>query len=213
MIGWLLPIICLVVASLLLLAGLRLMGRFQWLLAWARGMGGLILVLAAVSVAVFGYDLLSYREGSFDQRIGSLSFQQTGKQSYEAVLVDAEGAETRYQLSGDQWQLDARILRWSNGIPAKPLYRLDRISGRYLSLEDERNMPKTVHGITPESRYIDAWHAVHSYRHIFPFIDALYGSATYLPMVDGAIYSISLGHHGLIGRPLNEAATVALGDW
>lgn len=213
MIGWLLPIACLVLALILLFSGFRLMGKFQWLLAWVRGMVGLSLVAAAVVVGVFGYDLLSYRQGAYDQLIGNLSFEQTGSQSYDAFLVDAEGGETRYQLSGEQWQLDARILKWANGIPARPLYRLDRIGGRYMSLEDERNMPKTVYSVAPQSAYIDAWQAVRSNRFLFPFIDALYGSATYLPMADGAIYSISLGPHGLIGRPLNEAATVAMGDW
>ncbi len=213
MISWLLPISCVVLALLLLFAALRLMGRFQWLLAWARGMAGLLLLLAAVVVAVFGYDLLSYREGAYDQLVANLSFEQTGRQSYEAVLVNAQGDESRYQLSGDQWQLDARILKWTNGIPAKPLYRMDRISGRYLSLEEERNLPGSVYNVGPDSGYIDAWDTVRQHHLLFPFIDALYGSASYLPMVDGAIYSISLGQHGLIGRPLNEAASVALGGW
>jgi hypothetical protein len=213
MISWLLPISCVVLALLLLFAALRLMGKFQWLLAWARGMAGLLLLVAAVTVAVFGYDLLSYREGAYDQLVANLSFEQTGIQSYEAVLVNTRGDESRYQLSGDQWQLDARILKWSNGIPAKPLYRMDRLSGRYLSLENERDLPQTVYNVGPDSGYIDAWDAVRRYRLLFPFINALYGSASYLPMVDGAIYSISLGQHGLIGRPLNEAASVALASW
>lgn len=213
MVGWLLPLACLLLSLLLLFLGLRLMGRCQWVLAWARGMGVILLVGAAVTVGVFGYDLLSYQEGAYDEGIGNLSFEQTGTQSFEAVLVDHRGMETRYELQGDQWQLDARILKWGNGIPAKPLYRLDRIGGRYMSLEDERNMPKTVHSLAPESLYVDAWQAVRTNSLLFPFIDAVYGTATYLPMADGAIYSISLGPHGLIGRPLNEAATVAMGDW
>ena len=213
MISWLLPIACIALALLMLYASLRLMGKFQWLLAWARGMAGLLMLCAAGVVTAFAYDLLAYREGSYDQLIANLSFEQTGTQSFDAVLVDAEGAESRYQLNGDQWQLDARILSWANGIPAKPLYRMDRLSGRYMSLEEERNEPKSAHPIGTETAYIDAWQAVKHYRLLFPFIDAVYGSATYLPMVDGAIYSISLGQHGLIGRPLNDAATVAQSDW
>lgn len=213
MIGWLLPIVCLLVALALLFFGFRLLGRFQWLLAWARGMSGLLMIVSAIVVAVFGYDLLSYQQGDYDQVVGNLSFEKTGRQSYDAVLVDADGVESRYLLNGDQWQLDARILKWSSGIPAQPLYRIERIGGRYMSLEDERNAPRTVYEVYPESAYIDSWQAIRKHKLIFPFIDAVYGSATYLPMADGAIYSISLGRHGLIGRPLNEAATVALGDW
>lgn len=213
MVAWLLPLLCLLLALVLLFLGLRLTGRFQWFVAWARGMGVLLLVGASLCVGIFGYDLLSYRQGSYEQRIGNLSFEQTGTQSFDAVWVDEQGVESRFELSGDQWQLDARILKWSNGIPAQPLYRMDRIGGRYMSLEDERNQPRTVHSLAPESFYIDAWEAVRANGLLFPFIDAVYGTATYLPMADGAIYSISLGHHGLIGRPLNEAATLAMSDW
>ena len=40
----------------------------------------------------------------------------------------------QYVLYGDQWQIDARVVRWKlpalmAGVP--PLYRLERLSGRY----------------------------------------------------------------------------------
>lgn len=44
-------------------------------------------------------------------------------------------------------------------------------------------------------------------------IDAQSGSATFMPMADGAIYEIVLTNTGLAGRPLNEAAQTALGRW
>ena len=37
-----------------------------------------------------------------------------------------------------------------------------------------------------------------------PFVDAIYGSATYLPMADGARYEVTLGQSGLIARPKGE---------
>lgn len=213
MISWLLPILCLVLALALLFFGVRLLGRLQWLRPWARGTGAMGMLLAACGVSLFAYDLLSYRQGSYDELLANLSFQQTGSQSYEALLVDSNGVETRFLLNGDQWRLDARILTWIDGIPASPLYRLESVSGRYLSLEDEQNTPKSLYELAPHGGFLDAWNTVHQHALLFPFLDALYGSAAYLPMADGAIYSITLGQHGLIGRPLNEAATVALGDW
>jgi hypothetical protein len=44
-------------------------------------------------------------------------------------------------------------------------------------------------------------------------VDALYGSATYLPMVDGALYEIKVSQSGLLARPLNQAAREAVGSW
>jgi hypothetical protein len=46
-----------------------------------------------------------------------------------------------------------------------------------------------------------------------PIIDAVYGSATYLPMADGALYEVSLSHTGLLARPLNASAEEAINTW
>jgi hypothetical protein len=44
-------------------------------------------------------------------------------------------------------------------------------------------------------------------------VDAVYGSATYMPMVHGASYQISLTQSGLIARPTNAIAEQALKNW
>jgi hypothetical protein len=211
MISWLLPIIAAFFGLIFGFFGLRLLGHFQWFVAWARGMAAFSLLAAAVATGFFSYDLLAYKESRYEQPIGHISFEQMGSRSFEALLVDGAGNESRYSLSGDQWQIDVRMLQWADGIPARPLYRMDQLSGRYLSLEEQQNATKSVYDVGAGAGVIDAWESIRSYRILFPFINALHTSASYLPMVDGAIYSISLGQHGLIARPLNEAATVALG--
>ncbi len=211
MISWLMPLLALVIGLTLGFFGLRLLGRLQWFVAWARGMAAFGLLAAAVATGLFGYDLLAYEESSYDQVIANISFEQMGSRSFEALLVDGAGKESRYPINGDQWQVDVRMLQWVNGIPAKPLYRLDQLSGRYLSLEEQQAAPNTAYSIASDTGLVDAWESVRRYRLLFPFIHARRTSASFLPMVDGAIYSISLGQHGLIARPLNEAATVALG--
>jgi hypothetical protein len=60
---------------------------------------------------------------------------------------------------------------------------------------------------------IDPWELIHSYRSWVPWMDALYGSATFLPMADGALYEIKVSQSGLVARPLNQAAREAVGSW
>ncbi len=207
----LLPLLATCIGVVLGFFGLRLVGHLQWFGAWARGMAAFSLLAAAVATGLFAYDLLAYKESRHHQVIGHISFEQLGDRSFEALLVDGEGNEARYALSGDQWQIDVRMLQWVDGIPARPLYRMDQLSGRYLSLEEQQNATKSVYDVSAAAGVVDAWESIRSYRFLFPFINARYTSASYLPMVDGAIYSIALGQHGLIALPLNEAATVALG--
>jgi hypothetical protein len=89
---------------------------------------------------------------------------------------------------------------------------LERISGRYTSVEDERSQARTVYSLNPPQR-IDPWNLVHRHHGWVPWVDALYGSATYLPMTDGALYQINVSQSGLIGRPVNQAAREAVGNW
>jgi hypothetical protein len=51
------------------------------------------------------------------------------------------------------------------------------------------------------------------YARWMPWVDALYGSATYMPMVDGASYTVSVSSTGLLARPSNDIASKAVGEW
>src|SRR5690606_40350004 len=57
-----------------------------------------------------------------------------------------------------------------------PLYRLDRLSGRYLSLEQERNAGRTVYALQ-ESRWFDVWDWLHGRSW---WLEAQSGSAVYM---------------------------------
>jgi hypothetical protein len=51
------------------------------------------------------------------------------------------------------------------------------------------------------------------YKRWVPWVDALYGSATYMPMVDGASYTVSFSLTGLLARPSNDIARKAVSQW
>ena len=46
-----------------------------------------------------------------------------------------------------------------------------------------------------------------------PGVDAFYGTATYLPLADGARFQVTLSRDAILARPANEAAREAVGDW
>src|SRR5690606_22564180 len=110
-------------------------------------------------------------------------------------------------VAGDQWQLDARVIRWSvpallAGLP--PLYRLERLSGRYVNLDQEREAERTVHALDARA-FPDLWTLKRPHPGWLPFVDADYGSAAYLPLLDGARYTITLNARGgLVARPADD---------
>lgn len=197
--------------------GLRFLGSRNWLLGWLRGMAGLAMLGISILLVLVALDLLSYKRLLEDMPIATISLQETGKQQYKATLMHVlEGTEEEFELKGDQWQVDAKIIRWKGilgMVGAKPGYRLDRIAGRYYSLEDERRNDRTVYSLEKSEYGVDFWAIAKKTENRLPGVEAVYGSATFLPMADGALFEISLSNSGLVAKPLNAMAEEAIGRW
>ena len=185
------------------------------------GTGVLSLVAALVFIlfaaAAFGvaFDLRSYQRLTSEAPAGELDVTRIAPHQYDAVLTYPDGTVALFFLRGDEWQVDARILKWQapvNLLGFDTAFRLDRISGRYTNIEDERAQPRTVYALRRPPP-IDVWDLARRYHEWLPWVDALYGSATYLPMADKGSYQISASQSGLIARPLNEAARNAVSGW
>lgn len=201
---------------LFLFAALRRLRRRRFGLGGAlNGGAALILILFSVGSALMAVNLRTFQRLGFEQPAGELQLMRTGEREFNAVLTYPSGQRANFALSGDEWQVDARVLKWhafANVIGFDAAYRLERISGRYSRIEDERSQARTVYSLNPAQR-IDPWELVHRYHSWIPWMDALYGSATFLPMADGALYEINVAQSGLIARPLNQAARDAVGSW
>lgn len=209
--------VSLILAVLTLYFGARVLGKFGWFFDWLRGMVGLLLVAVAVVFVLVGLDLLTYKEIFSEKPLLTISIEKKAEQHFLVTLLDInESAEESYEVFGDQWQVDARIIRWKGLLQtfgAKPGYRLDRLSGRYYSLEDERRKTRSVHSLASSEYGLDMWAWVQEHGRFMPFFDAVYGSAAYLPMEDGAIFQVSLGVTGLVARPMNTVAEQAIKRW
>ena len=181
----------------------------------AHGATALIFALVCVCLVLLGANLRSYQRLTHEQLAGELQLTRTGDKQFEAVLTYPDGQKTELALQGDEWQVDARFLKWhalATLLGFDSAYRLERIGGRYTSVEDERTQPRTVYPLSAQPG-VDPWDLVQRNRRWIPWVDALYGSATYLPMADGALYEIKVSQTGLIARPLNQAARDAVGGW
>ena len=179
------------------------------------GATALVLILLSAVAALIAANLLTYQRLSFEQPAGELQLTRTGDREFNAVLTYPSGEHANFALRGDEWQIDARVLKWhafANLVGFDSAYRLDRIGGRYTRLEDERSQPRSVYSLNQPER-IDLWDLVHRYHSWVPWMDALYGSATFLPMADGALYEIKVSQSGLVARPLNQAARDAVAGW
>jgi hypothetical protein len=195
--------------------GMRRLRRRHVLSGLFSSITAIGLFLLAACALLVAVNLRTYQRLTAEQAAGELQFSNIGAHQFNAVLTYPTGERASFSLRGDEWQVDARILKWqafAELIGFDTAYRLERISGRYSSVEDERNLPRTVYPLNPPNR-VDLWSVVHRHHTWLPWFDALYGSATYLPMADGALYDIRVSPTGLVARPLNQAARDAVGTW
>ena len=208
-------VVCGLLGLLFFVAAIRRLRRRRVMGGMAHGATALIFFLAAACAVLIGSSLRTYQRLSYEQPAGELQLSRVANRQFDAVLSYPDGERANFPLRGDEWQVDARVLKWhafANLVGFDTAYRLERISGRYSHIEDERTEPRTVYDLHAPGR-IDPWELIHRYRTWVPWMDALYGSATFLPMADGALYEIKVSQSGLVARPLNQAAREAVGSW
>jgi hypothetical protein len=204
-----------VIALLLLLAAVRRLRDWQL----HRGIAYLVIaaVVAALGMggALLAASLHTYARLTQEQEAARAVFRELGPKRYELILVLRNEPARRYEIRGDEWQIDARVLKWkgmATFVGLDTLYRFERVAGRYADTGQEKSAARTVHALSAEAGF-DLWSALKRHHRWLPLADALYGSAAYAPMADGAQYSVNVSTTGLLLRPLNETAKKALGGW
>ena len=175
--------------------------------------GAVFLALTAIVWAVSSH-LYTYQRLSHEQAVAELEFIALGPQNYQAKLYFPDGKRMQWELKGDEWQLGARILKWhstANLFGMDTVYRLDRLSGHFRDIEREREDKHTVYALSANPG-LDIWNMAQRYTW-FPWVDAVYGSAAYMPMADQSRYKVSLSQSGMVIRPVNAQAKNAVTRW
>lgn len=210
--GWL-WIAAAVLALLALLAwGRRPAGRRAHGPGLARRGFALLLLLSALGLTGLGWLLRQYAWLLEDVPVATLSLAQEAPQRYRARFVPLGSAPADFVLLGDEWQLDARVIRWTlpgqlAGLP--PVYRFERLSGRYGDPKQDLSAQRSVHDLRQPW---DFWEFRQRWLADLPIADARWGSAAYLPMLDGARYEVFISPRGgLVAKPA-DAATERLLD-
>ena len=203
-----------VLGVILFILGIQRVWRRRVLTGSLEGLVGLLLLAIAALMVAISINLYTYDRLTHESTIAEVRFQGIGPQHFSAYLMFKNNAKI-LDLRGDEWQIDARVLKWHGTavlIGFDTLYRLDRLGGRYRDLYQERTEPRTVYSLSEEPG-LDLWMIARKYTRWIPWVDTIYGSATYMPMVDGASYTVSISSTGLLARPSNDIARKAVGKW
>ena len=198
-------------ALLLLYLTLRLGWRLEWLLGWLKGCVLLILLAMCTVIGLLAWELSRFTPITDGARAATLEFGHNGPQQHQA-RVTSNGVTQQLLVHGELWELDVQVLRWA-GLPSllglEDGYRLNNLSGRYLTLEQQREMGASLAGplhSTPPWR--DAWRVLDKLNLSWLYTDAFV--IRFMPIADGARYAVEIGATGLSPVALNPQALEAM---
>ncbi len=161
-----------------------------------------LLILGGAGLAVIALGTQGMQALTQEQSAARIQVVPTGVQRYDATVTFADGRVETYDLAGDDIYIDAHVVKWTplaNMLGLQTSYRLDRISGRYRTIEQESMARRTIYAIgTPVLIDLVALGKRLPLANLF---DAEYGSATYVPVAGPAELDLMVSTSGLLLRP------------
>lgn len=114
-------------------------------------------------------------------------------------LDNGEKSEPRfYRLNGQQFVLEGHIVKWENFFVAlgmKPLYQLTRLTGRYISIDEEKSKERSVYQIEEEPF---VWSFLMRHGEKIPGIDAVYGASSFKGVEENKKFTVEITHNAFV---------------
>ncbi len=189
--------------AFLVFAGLIALFGLHPLRFISRTLLGLLLISLGVLEGTITVGIQGYRSLAREELAARIAVRPTGPKRFTATLRFPDGREAGYTLSGDEIYVDARILKWhalANLLGLNTAYELDRVGGRFRAIEQERSASRTLYALGRE-KPLDVFELRRRYTFLAPFLDAEYGSATFVPVSEPAELELRVSTTGLLLRP------------
>jgi hypothetical protein len=159
-------------------------------------------LFGTISIATQGYYALTREELA-----ATVKVEPVGEQKFNARFLMPDGSVELFSLAGDQLYVDAHILKWkplANIFGLHTSYELDRVAGRYASLNDETTKVHTVYSLSRD-KPLDMFNLRQRFAMLNPLLDAEYGSATFINSNNAEEFRVLVSTTGLLIRK-NEPA-------
>jgi len=202
-----------ITVSLLLLgvvvcaAAVAALRRRAWIAGALRGLTGLLFVSLGALAGTITVGIRGYRALTHEDLAATVKTEPVAPQRFRATIILSDGRLAMYELAGDAFYIDAHILKWHpwvNLLGLHTSYELDRVTGRYNAVTDERSKEHTVYSVGRE-RPVDLFGMARR-KVLGPLVDAEYGSAAFVAGTRPAEYEVRVSTTGLLMRPVVRPA-------
>lgn len=176
----------------------------RWMGTAGRTGGAALCVSLSALGATLAASTQGYRALTMEEVAATVTTLPTGPGAFQAFVEFPDGRDTTLAVQGDQLLVDAHILKWryiGNVIGLHTQYELDRLTGRYVNIDDERSRERTVHSLKTD-KPVDLFDLVERFSFLTGLVDAEYGSATYIGVDKPARFEIRVSTTGLLVRQI-----------
>jgi hypothetical protein len=110
-----------------------------------------------MAATLLALNVQTYGRLTYERPVATIQLRKLAPQYFEVTVIQppaAEGEPSRvavYPVNGDDWRIEAQVLKWkpwANVLGLDTQYRLDRLSGRYENIEQERTGARSVHALS-----------------------------------------------------------------
>jgi hypothetical protein len=162
---------------------------------WTCGFGMLLFM---------GFFIRTYYAFSYEKPIAEVVVEPLGSEKAGRItlVVFSPPKLKRFVVHGDQWVIEADIVKWDNWLyllGLKNRYRLTRLRGRYIKTTEEISQKQTVFALVKDEEH-PLWKYLYDYGAWFPLVNTVYGSAVFQSMGNTKQYQIYIGTTGLLTR-------------
>ncbi|MBX7197865.1 MAG: hypothetical protein K1X51_00645 [Rhodospirillaceae bacterium] len=203
-------------AAALAILGVRHLLRGKGLKAVCQISAAAVLAALSLALALVTINLASYARLTFERPLVQLTIHAVAGVD-KSYIVSVQALEDgipaiNCELSGDEWILSARVQKWQpwlNLLGVDTTYSLDQLANKYATAADANQKAITACDLG-NARSGDDWGLPKSWvawagSHL-RIEQRRFGSATYMPLADDAVYVVLMTQSGLNAEPLNAAA-------
>jgi hypothetical protein len=181
--------------------------------------GGAAVTIVGLAAGLIGLNLQVYNQLTYEVPLADVTVHALNPAQRLFAVTVTRLDQTHFvqscSVQGDAWEIGGRFQKWkpwANVIGLNATYTLDQISNRYYSAADGNGRPITACDLTapqPEVvQYLPDTVARWALKHM-QVEDRLFGSANFMPMVEGAEYKVVATQFGFNAEPVNDIARTA----
>jgi hypothetical protein len=195
----------LLLALILLRSAITVLRQQHYMSGLSAGAASLLLFACAALASVATVGVLGYRALTYEEVAATVMTQPVTPQHFRATIRFPDERVVMYELAGDAFYIDAHILKWRPALNLLGLhtgYELDRVSGRYDAMAEERSRPRTMFSLA-RSKPVDLFELARHSSLLTPLVDARYGSASFVSAARApALFQVLVSSTGLLIRQI-----------